>query len=243
MPNNAELNRFGMRGILGAARQDRESHGLENPEYDVERSGEEYQAILFGLKNFFNYIRTLKESNKVLDLGAGNTRGISEIANSELGKDLDFYGLGLTEFPEVADYLGKEKFIKNSAEKMRDIKDSSVAGIISSFGATTHSLAPELVAEEADRVLVPGGVIKYTVRYKEEQDKYFAALYTQLFADKGYDAITFVPDNILKLPTEKQLNYVVGLAVKGGEKGIADRIFKPDAIYALRQFDYQKGAQ
>jgi len=123
------------------------------------RDLEEYLLLLGGLTSFLGYVRKVKEDGLILDIGAGITKGVSELQKSPLGKGFDFEAVTLSYKSLIKKNLGRTKTHITSAERLRGIKDKSVAGIISVYGIA-YSVSPELAASTMDRVLIPGGAIK-----------------------------------------------------------------------------------
>jgi hypothetical protein len=127
--------------------------------YEVNRGIEDYFTEAKGLAAFFDYLRTVKGSNLVVDIGAGTTKAISEIANGPIGRGLDFKATVLDKKPQTDLYLGRDKTITTSAEVLRGIQKESVAGVLAII-SIAYSVAPELVTKRIDEILVPSGAIK-----------------------------------------------------------------------------------
>src|SRR3989338_893187 len=123
------------------------------------KRGPEYALGLYGIQKLFNYIRTLP-STTVLDIGAGNTAGVNELSKSPFGQGLKFEATVLKHDPQIKTHLGEHKTHITSAEILGNIPNGSIGGIISVMG-TTYSMAQSLMAGNLDRVLVPGGVVKF----------------------------------------------------------------------------------
>jgi SAM-dependent methyltransferase len=138
-----------------AMRRTRERTGFE---YLQNRQGWEYVKTLEGVEHLFDYVRTLP-SNTILDIGAGTTAGIHQLAQSPTGAGLTFEATTLRYRPEIEENLGKERTHITSGETLRGIKDNSV-GCIFGVYSVTYSAAPNLVMQSMNRVLVPGGVVK-----------------------------------------------------------------------------------
>lgn len=143
--------------IASARRGEREERLFTQ---EKQRSGKDYVEILMGLEEFLDYTRNLP-SKLVVDVGAGTTQGVSDLSKSDLGYGLEFKATVLTYDPKINKYLGREKTITTSAERLRGIKDNSVGGILC-LNSILFSADPETVVKSLDRVLVPGGVVKST---------------------------------------------------------------------------------
>lgn len=126
--------------------------------YNVDRPGWQYVGELAGVENLFAYVRNLP-SKIILDIGAGTTSAIAEIADNEMAKGLQFKATVLRSRAEITNNLGSENIHITSAEMLRGIADTSVGAIIA-VHSLRYSAAPELAAKSIDRVLVPGGVFK-----------------------------------------------------------------------------------
>jgi hypothetical protein len=156
--------------------------------YDISRSGEDYVHLLRGLQCLFEYIRTL-QSNRVLDIGAGSTKAISQIASIPLfAKGLEFEAVTLKKLSEQKKYLGYKKTHITSAERLRGVPLESYGGVISVQGLA-YSQFPKLVVRNIDSILVNGGVVKiFQDNGKVKQLKRQPLeVYEELFRDMGYD--------------------------------------------------------
>lgn len=150
----------------------------------------DYLLRLGGLSNFFDYLRKLDGHGLVLDIGAGTTRGISQLEKSSLGSGLSFEAVALSYSPLIKENLGLEKTHITSAESLKGVKNESVAGVISLFGIS-YCTRPDLAVYSIDRVLLPGGVIKagfissektaYSQSGSEKEES------AELFSGYGYD--------------------------------------------------------
>ncbi len=120
-----------------------------------------YVHRLNGLSGYFDHIRNFEGEKIVFDIGSGTTRGIAEIAKSEMGRDIDFRATVLRNMKKIsgAASLGPGKVFKTSVERLTGIEDGSVSGIISNSGLA-YSIEPEITVDSIDRVLRPGGVVK-----------------------------------------------------------------------------------
>jgi len=160
MPENSDGAGKGSKERIAAARQLRNARAREREQfaYTVDRTGADYIQELGGVRHLFSYVKTLGNP-KVLDIGAGTTRGVSELAQSALSEGLDFEATVLRNRLGVKENLGEEQTHITSAETLRGIPDLSVACVIAVY-STSYSDAPNLVIESIDRVLVPGGAVK-----------------------------------------------------------------------------------
>lgn len=135
----------------------------ETQEYTIHRSAPEYVSRLLGLEHFFDYIRTNAEqlgSKKVLDLGTGIAWGIFGLSKSPMGRDLEFEGISVKRHEAMGKHFGFSRVHITAIEELRGIKDSSIAGMTSVYGALSYTASPEFAAAAIDRKLVPGGVVK-----------------------------------------------------------------------------------
>lgn len=158
------------------------------------REIEDYLFCFNGLSGLFKYAKELNNGNRVLDLGSGTTKGISQISKSRLGEGLEFEATVLTNRPEVEENLGLKKTHITSAETLKGIKDNSVS-VILALNSLAYSATPHIAIERIDKVLVPGGVIKATFQGKNIIDNEFAGEYnyqthdqfTNCLRDLNYD--------------------------------------------------------
>ncbi len=124
-----------------------------------DRSGKEYEEEFLGLASFFDYIRSIPESNFVLDIGSGKTIGINDISHSSASRGLTFGATSLVRHPMSEQYLGSDNIHITSAEVLRSIPGESVAGILALY-SIAYSIAPGQAIQQIDKKLVPGGAFK-----------------------------------------------------------------------------------
>lgn len=135
--------------------------------YQTNRSSQNYQAYFEGLEYFFDYIRSLGTGNLVLDIGAGTTRGISELSESYIGMGLSFFATGLVRSRLVQQHIGNERFRTTPAEVLRGFQEESVSGILA-LHSIAYCTSAELVVTRIHQVLVAGGVVKCVFPTKED---------------------------------------------------------------------------
>lgn len=233
MQENNPESRKQMAGAIKRAR------GLERlresgPAYKMERSATEYIAELQGLKYFFKYVRRCP-IQKVLDLGAGNPRGISELSKTTYGKGIEFEALGLTKPKEFYGFPEK-KFHIGAAESLKSISDESFSGIVAVHSAPSYSAAPELVAKQIHRILIPGGVIKtilpiYAESCGDEKNDAMEKAYGAFFNSLRH--LEFDVDTQKDLIGVRDAVISVVLGIKKGEQN-----FAPGTAKKLRMEDY-----
>lgn len=175
---------------------------------DWGRSMEEYLVIFNGLSNLLKHVSQMG-GNLVLDIGAGTTKGISEIEKSKLGEELEFRATVLKRHPAIEDNLGYDKTHITSVETLRGVEDSSV-GLALALNSIAYSASPKMTAQSIDRVLIPGGILKARFNPKDrlrDDLPYYKVhdQFTQELRRLGYDVC--VPD----VPSEELI-----LAVKPG---------------------------
>lgn len=143
---------------LRAARNFDRTIGKEK--WSDDKSGMMYWTSFGGLEATTRYLRSLNGCTyHVLDVGAGSSRGISELINFPDLDGFDATATSLTHHPRVDNYLGKSRVKLTSAESLRGIEPNSIS-LILSFFSITYSVDPSLVARKFDEVLISGGVIK-----------------------------------------------------------------------------------
>ena len=187
--------------------------GLRQFGYEVNRSADKYIAAIGGLEELFKYLRA-RRSTKVLDIGSGTGKAIDGISESNLGEGFDFVRTALTKnlSPE-----GTKKVHLTSAEILRGIPSNSFGAVLA-VCSVGYSEAPELVAEQIDRVLVPGGVFKGVFADSDAELVYgkllkfknYTALHSALHR-RGYD--TAVLANFPYLGKENDPDHIL-LAIK-----------------------------
>lgn len=171
----------------------------------LNRTGTDYIYELRGLKHLFDYVRTLP-SHKVLDIGAGTTKGIADIANSNFGRDLQFEATVLyRNQKEIEKNLGKNKTHSTSAEVLRgslsNPMNSESYGAILSVMSITYTKDPEKVIKRINDLLIPGGVFKGDFNNKDNFNRAGDMLspqhFARVFSDLGYkENIDFYYKNV-----------------------------------------------
>ncbi len=159
-------------------------------DYFFDRSGVQYVFELSGVQHLFDYVRGLK-SRKILDIGAGYTRGIHDLAESSLGTGLEFEATVLSNFPGIDAHLGRENVTVTSAEVLRGIGSESIGCIISIY-SIAYSAEPKLAIESINRVLVPGGILKAVFLPNEERrtsglEPKYSKEFEDVLTSLGYD--------------------------------------------------------
>ena len=156
----------------------------------------DYIDAFEGLHQYFDYVRSLKAGGKVLDIGSGTTRGISQIADTKLGDQINFTATTLGKVKGSVE-SDKVRVVQTSAEALRGIDSGSISGILG-LNSIGYSAAPQLVVDRMDQVLVAGGVIK-AVFPPEGTDSKFSQMglsshnkFSEALKAKGYD-IAFKP--------------------------------------------------
>lgn len=200
------------------------SHHLEE-EWD--RNKLEYLKAFNGLSHLFRHTHQLGAGSLVLDIGAGTTKGIGEIAKSKLGEGLNFNATVLTRSSKIAEGLGFERTHITSAAVLRGVDYHSVSAVLSLNGLA-YTVESPVVARKIDQILVPGGVIKATFRSKIVQPTFRAislgfntheALSVDL-EQMGYD-VAIIDEEMQEAfnrPREAGANRDVMLAIKPGGK-------------------------
>lgn len=230
--DNQEARKKVKQQIRATREYERKWRGIRGMAYDVNRSEGSYMIALKGFSKLFDYLKTRKIT-KVLDIGAGTGRAIDEISKSEEGQGLDFVGTTLAKNPKRE---SSQKIHITSAEVLRGIPSNSFGAVLAVF-SVGYSDAPKLVAEQIDRILVPGGVFKGAfspagvggIKYDENvMLKSYDRLYFAL-KEKGYDCAT-----LMEIPAARrkiELDQIL-LAVK------PDPASTPPPAKDLLQSDY-----
>ena len=137
-----------------------------------DRPASRYVEYLRGLESTLEYVRG-SQHTLVVDLGAGTSRGISQIAQSTYGKGLKFIGTGLVFDSAVEEHIGHAHYRVTPAETMHGFEPASVGCFISLHGPFVYSGHPELVLAKTDALLADGGVMKICIplRINDEQER------------------------------------------------------------------------
>lgn len=198
-------------------REQEQKHGVDT--YVMRRSGADYMSCLRGIRHLFDYVRTL-EAKAVLDIGAGSTKGIHQIAKHRFGKDLQFEATTLSRSTKesrfggngtVADLvkqnLGWDKTHITTMEVLRGIPDASKGAILAVY-SLPYSKSPDMAVASIDRVLVPGGAFKgyFPERDESHMEAFGYKQFKQRFENRGYSVHA----------EDMQDGYVVVLAIKPG---------------------------
>lgn len=151
---------------------------------ETNRNGNDYRKYFLGLARLLDYVRTF-EDPAVLDIGAGTTKGISEIANSEEGMGIQFFATVLRKTPQIKQYLGNERTLIAPAETLEGVNDDAVAAVLA-LQSITYSVAPEMVIDSIDRILKSGGVLKAIFPLYSDR-RYPFNVFEPFLRQKGYD--------------------------------------------------------
>lgn len=177
--------------------------------YPDRRHENEYIRTLYGIEGTFSYLNALGTSNKIVDVGAGFGEAILGITR-EYGGNLEVYGTNLTYNPNLTENLGKGRASVTPAEFMKGFEDESIAGIIA-VNSIAYSVAPKLVIQRLDQILVPGGVIKATFRNPKRSDMEEYGFqthnaFTKYLKELGYDVALFRDCVVLAIKPGGELN-------------------------------------
>ena len=157
--------------------------------YKIDRSMSGYILSIGGLRHLLDYVRQ-RGGSRVLDIGAGTTRGVAELAKSPLGRDLQFEATVMSYHPVIEKNLGGDHTHVTAGETLRGVADNSVDCIIANH-SIAYSIDPERVVRSIDRILKPGGVIKGIFGTGGKTDPKLKA--------KGYGPVTPFADALNKL--------------------------------------------
>jgi len=128
-------------------------------EEKANRKGRQYIEYLRGLQYCFEFIRRYSLL-RIMDAGAGTGKATSELENT-LGRGLEFVNLGMNGPEDKSSAKLSGNYIVSDFETVKGLKRGSFGGIISVFGAFNYSPYPNMVIRKADRLLAPGGLVKF----------------------------------------------------------------------------------
>ena len=229
------------------ARQIKASRNLESGRLGLEawykmetdRGSRNYLTELGGLAATLEHIGNLS-SNRVLDIGAGTARAISELKEFDMAQGIQLEGTGLVQPPDAS-----QKLILTPAETLGRIPDASCGGVLAVF-SIAYSEAPERVIESVDRVLVPGGIFKgvlmasqpWMTKASDTQQLIIrtADEFQRKLESLSWDVASAVNDPYREpgMPERPEAERKILVAVKPGNKnfpflsGIAEQIIEED---------------
>ncbi len=186
-------DRLNVTAALQAMRRFDETHGKR---YVMNRSGSEYLTHLGGLEYLFAYLATLKGQARIVDIGAGTTRGAAELTPLANRYGLDVEATVIAPYvEEERPHLPEEKIHMTAAEYLDGFDNNSVRGMLA-LGSIMYSAVPALAIARIDQVLVPGGVLKAafspTDTVCSEPGKYMqtSTPFEESLKRRGYDIAT-----------------------------------------------------
>ena len=168
----------------------RDTVGGSEHQWKNYRGYNSYESYLGGFSGMFEYIKTLP-SHKVIDIGAGHTVAFGQLSRGAKDQGLTFEAVTLSGSLRRQSYFKNDiKIHINSAENMRSISSNEYGGVISVY-SICYSEAPDVVVDNIDRILVPGGVFKGSFAPDEKGLDVPGAktphLFNEYFIKKGYD--------------------------------------------------------
>ncbi len=199
------------------------------------RTGADYIRSLLGLDYLFKYLEKIGEKT-VLDCGAGNTLGITQISKSLLAGDIIFDATVLRKIDSAIEQnLGREHTFRTPIETFTALADKQYGAILA-LNSLAYSSAPELAIASIDKHLVRGGVIKATFIKKQ----YWHHLegwnthdaFSEQLSQLGYD-LAIAPND-----ADKKIDVLV--AVKSGGITSASEILEKDRDNWATDFEVLK---
>lgn len=121
------------------------------------RSMESYAVYLRGFEATCVYVAALT-SRRIVDLGSGTGRALSDMHEQYACLGLEFVGTGL-----IGESLVFAPYRVTPCELMRGFAPATVGGCLSVFGAPHYSRHMDLVLKRVDEMLVSGGVAKFAL--------------------------------------------------------------------------------
>lgn len=133
-----------------------------------------------------------------LDIGAGTTKGISELSKGPLGEGFSAIATILNKSESVESFLGSERTYVTPVEMLDGIADSLIS-LATGLNSVAYSKVPDRAVESIDRVLEPGGIYQGTF---QDPEKAHSAVpmnpydeFKTEFDKRGYDtAVAINPD-------------------------------------------------
>lgn len=178
------------------------------------RSGDEYIESLLGVQHLLHYassLAVLDGLGRVIDLGAGSTKAIKQIALT-YGDGLSFEATVLRANPLIKKYLGCDATHITMFETLRGVRPGFV-GALSVFGLG-YAPNPEASIDKLDNILVPGAFIKSNFMHPDQMTDKLEFITHDRFSTRliqlGYDVA--IADN---LKEETQVMLAVKLPVVG----------------------------
>lgn len=150
----------------------------------VRRDLDSYLLKLGGLAHLIDYVAQSGRGD-VIDIGAGQAVAVNQLAQHRMGRALRYLATGIVKPP---DYDGNVPYLQTGAEALEGI-DSQSAGGVFAVHSIIFSVAPDMVVEALDKVLVAGGVVK-TNLVLSQAGNYVPpsqGAFLPAFEAKGYD--------------------------------------------------------
>lgn len=171
----SEQNETALAGKVAIAQGALRRFDATPPEgYETNRTATRYLSSLGGIEKLLCYIDLLSTDPLLLDVGAGTTRGIRELAliSHKLGYNTRFAatvldGTNILGFPGLSEIPIKQ----TPVEELEGIEDGSVSAVIGVY-SIQYSAEPALAAAQIDRVLKPGGVIKTAYKIGAQKNSF-----------------------------------------------------------------------
>lgn len=130
-------------------------HAMNEEFTGINRGRNDYERVLFGIEGLFTYA-SLLPAKGVIDIGAGTTKGISDISKASYGGGFEYLATVLRLRQEIESNLGTSRTLVTPVERLEGVADSSCA-VALGVHSIGYSIDPELAMRQIDRVLTPGG--------------------------------------------------------------------------------------
>jgi SAM-dependent methyltransferase len=206
--------------------------------YTIDRTALEYIHSLEGLHFMFEHIRKLGTPT-VCDLGAGVGEAVTQLANTDIGKGLDFFATVLDPSAVVDPKRVLPKRVRNP------IKPTFVEGLFETFqlaepmggfiscAGLCYAVDIGMALKNIDRNLMPGGVIKadFPLEGINTHGMHSSEKFISTWSQMRYGVAAMTTDNDL----------AVVIAVKQGSDDTAEKLLNLDhnlKDYSIRLLEY-----
>jgi SAM-dependent methyltransferase len=147
--------------MAGTYRDELISLETRDDPYTLSRGAESYIRELQGVDYFFDYVSTVQRGiADMLEIGIGKGIAAREFMEEGIMRNIRLSATGLIDYPRELGRSGLHRFALTDAEDLGMLPEQMFAGVIGVY-SIAYSEHPEIAMQEVDRVLMPGGAVKF----------------------------------------------------------------------------------